>query len=185
MKEKIQHLMESEGLRPSQLAARLGIKAAGISHILSGRNNPSFDMLQRILQQFPTINPDWLLLDDPQMYRAASAPAALPISHPSPSTPPMAAAPGGDLFDRTPTDRPTAYSVTPTPSAATVAPTYPMSGASAPAPSQCTATSSDDERQAPLASPLELLATRSGARVERIVIFYEDRTFETYLPTRR
>lgn len=184
MKEKIQHLMESEGLRPSQLAARLGIKAAGISHILSGRNNPSFDMLQRILQQFPTINPDWLLLDDPQMYRAVSVPTALPMSHPSPSAPPIATAPNGDLFDRTP-DRPTDRSVTPTPSAATVAPTSPMPGASATAPSQSTATSSDDERHEPIASPLELLAARSGTRVERIVIFYEDHTFETYLPTRR
>lgn len=181
MKEKIQHLMESERLRPSQLAAKLGIKAAGISHILSGRNNPSFDMLQRILQQFPTINPDWLLLDDPQMYRPASAPAALPMSHSTPSTPPIATAPNSGLFDRTPIDR----SVTPTPSVATVSPTSPMPGASTTAPSQSTATSSDNEQHAPLASPLELLATRSGTRVERIVIFYEDHTFETYLPTRR
>ena len=45
---------------------------SGISHILSGRNKPGFDLLQKILRRFPRINPDWLLLDSPQMYRSDS-----------------------------------------------------------------------------------------------------------------
>lgn len=72
MKEKLQQLMKSEGLTSSRMADILGIQPSGISHILSGRNKPGFDLLQKILRRFPRINPDWLLLDSPQMYRPSS-----------------------------------------------------------------------------------------------------------------
>ena len=69
MREKLLNLMKSEGLKPSQLADLLEITPAGISHILAGRNKPSFELLQKILRRFPRINPDWLLLDSGSMYR--------------------------------------------------------------------------------------------------------------------
>lgn len=69
MREKLLDLMKNEGLKPSQLAELLEINPAGISHILAGRNKPSFELLQKILRRFPRVNPDWLLLDAPQMYR--------------------------------------------------------------------------------------------------------------------
>lgn len=70
MREKLLKLMETEHLTASRLAELLGIRSSGISHILAGRNKPSFDMLQKILRRFPNINPDWLLLDGDQMYRS-------------------------------------------------------------------------------------------------------------------
>ena len=72
MREKLLVLMKNEGLTSSRLAELLGIHPSGISHILGGRNKPSFDFVQKILRRFPNINPDWLLLDSEQMYRAAS-----------------------------------------------------------------------------------------------------------------
>ena len=72
MREKLLVLMKNEGLTSSRLAELLGIQPSGISHILGGRNKPSFDFVQKILRRFPNINPDWLLLDSEQMYRAAS-----------------------------------------------------------------------------------------------------------------
>ncbi len=71
MREKLLQFMQSEGLKPGQLADMLGINPAGISHILSGRNKPGFDLLQKILRRFPRINPDWLLLDSGEMYRTS------------------------------------------------------------------------------------------------------------------
>ena len=86
MREKLLSLMRSEGLTSSRLAELLGIQPSGISHILSGRNKPSFDFVQKILRRFPTINPYWLLLDQGPMYRdtadsaaAANSPATQPI----------------------------------------------------------------------------------------------------------
>ncbi len=72
MREKLLKLMDSEGLTASRLAELLGIRSSSISHIISERNKPSFDLLQKILKRFPNINPDWLLLDSDQMYRDAN-----------------------------------------------------------------------------------------------------------------
>lgn len=69
MREKLLKLMKSEKLSSSRLAEILEIQPSSISHILSGRNKPSFDFLVKILRRFPTLNPDWLLLDAEQMYR--------------------------------------------------------------------------------------------------------------------
>lgn len=79
MGDKLRELMNREGLKSSQLADMLGINPAGISHILAGRNKPGFDLLQKILRRFPRINPDWLLLDAPEMYRAERPASAVPL----------------------------------------------------------------------------------------------------------
>ena len=72
MREKLQKLMASEQLTASRFAELLGIQPSGVTHLLGGRNKPSFDLVQKILRRFPHINPDWLLLDSEQMYRADS-----------------------------------------------------------------------------------------------------------------
>ncbi|MBQ2413647.1 MAG: helix-turn-helix transcriptional regulator [Rikenellaceae bacterium] len=77
MREKLLKLMKSEKLSSSRLAEILEIQPSSISHILSGRNKPSFDFLVKILRRFPTLNPDWLLLDSDQMYRQSDESAAL------------------------------------------------------------------------------------------------------------
>lgn len=84
MKAKILELMQREGLKPGQLADLLDISPAIISHVLSERNKPSLDLLCKILRRFPQINPDWLLLDDPNMYRRSTgAGSEVPGRHPS------------------------------------------------------------------------------------------------------
>ncbi len=57
MEEKLRRLMKHEGLNSTRLAEILGIQASGISHIMSGRNKPSFDFLLKLLQKFPQLNP--------------------------------------------------------------------------------------------------------------------------------
>lgn len=69
MKEKLEHLLREKQLTATSLARLLEIQPSGISHIMSGRNKPSFDFVVKILRAFPTINPDWLLLGSDQMYR--------------------------------------------------------------------------------------------------------------------
>ncbi|MEG2770915.1 MAG: helix-turn-helix transcriptional regulator [Alistipes sp.] len=78
MRDKLLNLMKSEGLTSSRFAEMLEVQPSGISHILSGRNKPGFDLLQKILKRFPKINPDWLLLDSEQMYRDNSVPSSDP-----------------------------------------------------------------------------------------------------------
>ena len=69
MKEKLEFLLRTKSLTATTLARLLEIQPSGISHILSGRNKPSFDLVVKILRAFPDINPDWLILDDERVYR--------------------------------------------------------------------------------------------------------------------
>lgn len=71
-KERIEHIMAKENMNATQFAAEIGIQTSTLSHILNGRNNPSLDVLKRILNRFRTINPDWLILGTGQMYRQIS-----------------------------------------------------------------------------------------------------------------
>ncbi|MBR4951403.1 MAG: helix-turn-helix transcriptional regulator [Alistipes sp.] len=69
MKEKLEYLLREKQLSATSLARLLEIQPSGISHIMSGRNKPSFDLVVKILTAFPDINPDWLLLDSDEVYR--------------------------------------------------------------------------------------------------------------------
>ncbi len=69
MKDKIAYLMKSEGLTTTRFAEILEIQPSAVSHLVSGRNKPGFDLLQKILRRFPRLNPDWLLLDSEEPYR--------------------------------------------------------------------------------------------------------------------
>ena len=58
---RLKKWMENEDLKPSELADNIGVNRATISHILSGRNKPSIDFLQKILTIYPVLNANWLI----------------------------------------------------------------------------------------------------------------------------
>ena len=71
MKERILKVMETEGYSQEQFAAEIGIQRAAMSHIISGRNNPSLDVLLKILRRFPSVSTDWLLFGNGPMTKSA------------------------------------------------------------------------------------------------------------------
>jgi transcriptional regulator with XRE-family HTH domain len=58
---RIKGLMETHALGPTQLADRVGVNRAAISHVLSGRNRPSLDLVLKLLEAFPDLTADGLL----------------------------------------------------------------------------------------------------------------------------
>lgn len=70
MKDRIQQIIDREGITPSRFAEIIGIQRSAMSHILSGRNNPSLDVLTKVLQKFDYINTDWLLFGKGNMLKA-------------------------------------------------------------------------------------------------------------------
>ena len=52
----------------------IGVQPSGISHILSGRNNPSLDFVIKMLHKYPALSAEWLLFGRGSMYRYASQP---------------------------------------------------------------------------------------------------------------
>lgn len=61
MVERILLLLKVKNLSPSKFADEIGIQRSGMSHIMSGRNQPSLDLVMKILNTFKDVNADWLL----------------------------------------------------------------------------------------------------------------------------
>ena len=72
MRDRLEKFIKTEGLTPSRFAEIMGVQPSSISHILGGRNKPSFDFIEKMLQRFPKLNPDWLLLGKGNIYRSIS-----------------------------------------------------------------------------------------------------------------
>ncbi len=61
MNNRLQLILKLENLSPARLADMIGIQRSGLSHILSGRNKPSFEFINKLLLKFPDINAEWLI----------------------------------------------------------------------------------------------------------------------------
>jgi len=61
MLDRIKKLMEKRSLSPAQFADEIGLKRSSLSHILSGRNNPSLDVIMKIKGRYDEVNTDWLM----------------------------------------------------------------------------------------------------------------------------
>ncbi len=68
-KDRIEKIMLTEGMNSAQFAGEIGIQGSTLSHILNGRNKPSFDVLKKVLNRFRTVSSDWLILGVGSMYR--------------------------------------------------------------------------------------------------------------------
>lgn len=62
MKDRIAHIIRAKNLTAAEFAIRLGIQPSNISHLLSGRNNPSLDFVRKLKETFPEYNLDWIIL---------------------------------------------------------------------------------------------------------------------------
>jgi hypothetical protein len=70
-KERIDKVMQQENMNSAVFAAAIGIQGSTLSHILNGRNNPSLSVLQSILNRFPNISPEWLIMGQGPMERSS------------------------------------------------------------------------------------------------------------------
>ena len=60
-RERLEYLMRCYNLTPSLFADKAGIQRASVSHILSGRNKISIDIVTRINAAFPEASFEWLI----------------------------------------------------------------------------------------------------------------------------
>ncbi len=74
MKERILVFLQNENKSYAQFAEEIGVQPSGISHILSGRNNPSLDFIVKMLLKYPSLSADWLLFGRGAMHKYASQP---------------------------------------------------------------------------------------------------------------
>ncbi len=88
MKDRIRQIMEAENLTSANFAERVQISRASVSHILNGRNNPSLEVVARILNEMNYINPEWLINGTGSMYKQGIDPNSIP-KEPDLFTPPV------------------------------------------------------------------------------------------------
>jgi len=202
MLERIRQILAARALSPTQFADTIGIGRPVASHILSGRNKPSLEVIQKIVDAFPDLALPWLLKGEGPMLASGpltSLPSAEPpvevVSEPvvsrarksrhtasrNVSEPVSRAAKPANVSQSTAQEVETAYSSTnsniveaPLPAYTPVAP-VPVS----------VATPSLPSTQAPVPAPTlpdVLAATASSKAIRRIIIFYRDGTFSDYQP---
>jgi len=153
MEDRLVQLLKTEGISPTRFAERIGVQRSSISHILSGRNKPSYDFIIKILDSFPSLNPDWLLRGKGLMYKNE-----------------VSVQPG--LFDNLNRQTEEDYDK--------------------PKPAEDIPLTEDSEVSAAYTktsvaagiSEIPAMNTEitQGKRVQKIVIFYSDRTFSDYIP---
>ena len=74
MKERITQIIQKEEMTAAQFAEKIGISPSSLSHILSGRNNPSLEVVMKIHKSCNYVNLPWLLYGDGQMEVQAQVP---------------------------------------------------------------------------------------------------------------
>jgi transcriptional regulator with XRE-family HTH domain len=148
MKDRILAFLQSENKSYAQFAEEIGVQPSGISHILSGRNNPSLDFVVKMLERYDSLSTDWLLFGRGPMYRHNSQPT---------------------LFDVEPLDR-----AQNEPGHEAVADSV-HDGFTAPEVRQ---TTSEGEKELP-----DPLLSSGEKRLEKVLLFYTDKTFTEYIPS--
>jgi len=167
MKERLIQLLDLEQLTPSKFADIIGVQRSSISHVISGRNKPSFDFLQKTLKAFPGLNASWLMLGEGTMYEQ------------------MGRNVSGNLFDSTEVpEEPTEGDISTSEDLHTeaetpeskVSPTLePETVQESPFPAEDTKISMPEEA-------LNALASGSKKRIVQVMVIYEDDTFRAFMP---
>lgn len=59
--QRLSQILSHFDLTSSQFADQIGVPRSSLSHIISGRNNPSLDFIIKIRDAYPMINLYWLI----------------------------------------------------------------------------------------------------------------------------
>ena len=61
IKDRINYILKKHNLNSSAFADKLTIQRSSLSHILSGRNKPSIDFIDKFIRSFPNEDVNWLI----------------------------------------------------------------------------------------------------------------------------
>ena len=84
MKDRIAHIIRAQNLTAAEFALRLGIQPSNISHLLSGRNNPSLDFVKKLKETFPEYALDWIIFGRGPMTVSEPFAPLRPVDQPAP-----------------------------------------------------------------------------------------------------
>jgi len=163
MKERLIQLLDLEQLTPSKFADIIGVQRSSVSHVLSGRNNPSFDFIQKTLMAFPGLNAEWLIVGQGTMYEQMGRGA----------TGNLFEAPEEAILEEIPDEitDPSTENDVPEDSQGV------NEELNSPSNADTTRVSED------MTDLIEREESRSPGKIIQLMVFYEDDTFKTYKPS--
>jgi DNA-binding XRE family transcriptional regulator len=62
MVDRIKQVMEHFEETPNSFAEKVGVNRSNLTHIFSGRNQPSLDFAKKVLKAFPEVSTEWLIM---------------------------------------------------------------------------------------------------------------------------
>lgn len=69
MNTRLKQFLAAENITQAQFADSINVVRASVSHVLSGRNNPSFDFIKAMMNKYPRLNIEWLMFGKGKMYK--------------------------------------------------------------------------------------------------------------------
>ena len=154
MIDRIKRIIEEKGLQASSFADKIQVSRGTISHLLNGRNEPSKDTIDKILKNFPDISPSWFFRGEEPMYKEPL------IVHQSTST---SSPIQSDLFEeKKPVEQ----------SEKLQGPEYLQ---------KKEVKKSESRIELPAIKDINL-SNISAKKIDKIMIFFSDKTFMTFIP---
>lgn len=90
MKDRLRQFLAAENISQAQFADSINVVRASVSHILAGRNNPSFDFIKALMLTYPRLNVEWLMFGKGKMYKDSPSVEPVPfIEEPKHTTAPQ------------------------------------------------------------------------------------------------
>lgn len=173
---RIKELIENTGLTNKEFAEKIDVSPAIISHILSGRNNPSLQVIQRITNVYTNVNLNYLLSGEGVLYRVKP-----PLDKDGPSKSVQEINASGDLPSDSqeaskPFKRDTSNGKHTPPPVSSIKETMTMGQQEDPEKQLNTNVNQGGKHM------LSKDIAKGGKEIERVIIFYSDKTIEEYRP---
>lgn len=168
IQERIALIISTKGMTNAEFAEAINVQPSNISHIMSGRNKPSLDLVMKILKRFPELRTEWLLSGKGAMNQEQN------------------------LFDLMEMDRsrPASYSAKEKPEVAKLPQQHETEKPEVikKMPEPATEKKAGDEKTRQVIGDIDMksgipLDKLPDKKVEKIVVFYADKTFDLFTPT--
>ena len=74
MNTRLKQFLSAENITQAQFADNINVVRASVSHVLSGRNNPSYEFIRSVMLKYPLLNIEWLMFGKGKMYKDSQTP---------------------------------------------------------------------------------------------------------------
>lgn len=78
MNTRLKQFIAAENITQAQLADTINVVRASVSHILAGRNKPSYEFISGLMRHYPNLNMEWLMFGKGKMYKDSKTEAVAP-----------------------------------------------------------------------------------------------------------